>query len=44
MRVLVTGHEGYLGNGVVPMLVGGGHDMAGLDTGFFNRDLRWVTR
>jgi nucleoside-diphosphate-sugar epimerase len=35
MRVLVTGHDGYIGSVAVPMLVAAGHDVVGLDTGFF---------
>jgi nucleoside-diphosphate-sugar epimerase len=35
MRVLVTGHLGYLGSVVVPHLVAAGHEVTGLDTGFF---------
>jgi nucleoside-diphosphate-sugar epimerase len=35
MRVLVTGHEGYLGSVLVPRLVAAGHEVAGLDTGLF---------
>jgi nucleoside-diphosphate-sugar epimerase len=35
MRVLVTGHEGYLGTVMAPALVGAGHDVVGLDTGYF---------
>ena len=35
MRVLVTGHEGYLGSVLVPAFVAGGHDVVGLDTGLF---------
>lgn len=35
MRVLVTGHEGYLGSVVVPILVAAGHDVVGLDAGFY---------
>jgi nucleoside-diphosphate-sugar epimerase len=35
MRVLVTGHEGYLGSVLVPRLVAAGHDVVGLDTGLF---------
>lgn len=35
MRVLVTGHEGYLGGCVVPLLRAAGHEVVGLDTGFF---------
>jgi nucleoside-diphosphate-sugar epimerase len=35
MRVLVTGHEGYLGSVLVPRLLAAGHDVVGLDTGLF---------
>lgn len=35
MRVLVTGHNGYIGSVLVPMLLGGGHDVAGLDLDLF---------
>ena len=35
MRVLVTGHQGYLGTVMVPILRDAGHDVAGLDSGFF---------
>lgn len=35
MRVLVTGHEGYLGSVLVPRLTAAGHDVVGLDTGLF---------
>lgn len=35
MRVLVTGHQGYLGTVMVPILVDGGHDVVGLDSGYF---------
>ncbi|MRH88249.1 NAD-dependent epimerase/dehydratase family protein [Nocardia sp. SYP-A9097] len=35
MRVLVTGHEGYLGTVMVPELQAAGHDVTGLDSGFF---------
>lgn len=35
MRVLVTGSEGYIGAVLVPVLVGRGHDVVGLDTGFY---------
>ncbi|MFI5718518.1 NAD-dependent epimerase/dehydratase family protein [Nocardia sp. NPDC051750] len=35
MRVLVTGHQGYLGTVMVPVLRARGHDVVGLDTGLF---------
>lgn len=35
MRVLVTGHQGYLGTVMVPFLQEAGHDVAGLDSGYF---------
>jgi len=35
MRVLVTGHHGYIGSVVSPMLVEAGHDVVGLDTFFY---------
>jgi nucleoside-diphosphate-sugar epimerase len=37
MKVLVTGHHGYIGSVVAPFLAGQGHDVTGLDT-FFYRD------
>ena len=35
MRVLVTGHEGYLGSVLTPALTEAGHDVVGLDSGLF---------
>ena len=35
MRVLVTGHHGYIGSVLVPALRVAGHDVLGLDTFFF---------
>ncbi|BBX34548.1 NAD-dependent epimerase/dehydratase [Mycolicibacterium mageritense DSM 44476 = CIP 104973] len=35
MRVLVTGHQGYLGTVMVPVLQAAGHQVVGLDTGYF---------
>ena len=36
MRVLVTGHHGYIGSVMVPMLRVAGHDVVGLDTFFYS--------
>lgn len=36
MRILVTGHEGYIGAILVPMLERSGHEVHGLDSGFFD--------
>lgn len=35
MRVLVTGHQGYLGTVMVPILTQAGHEVTGLDIGYF---------
>ena len=35
MRVLVTGHEGYIGSLLTPMVAAAGHEVVGLDTGWF---------
>ncbi len=35
MRVLVTGHQGYIGTVLVPLLCATGHEVIGLDTGYF---------
>jgi nucleoside-diphosphate-sugar epimerase len=35
MKVLVTGHKGYIGSVLVPMLLERGHDVAGLDSDLF---------
>ncbi|MGH9133077.1 MAG: NAD-dependent epimerase/dehydratase family protein [Ilumatobacteraceae bacterium] len=36
MRLLVTGHLGYIGAEMVPTLLEHGHDVVGLDTGFYD--------
>ncbi|MDJ0360866.1 SDR family oxidoreductase [Rhodococcus sp. H29-C3] len=35
MRVLVTGHRGYIGSIMIPLLRAAGHDVVGLDSGLF---------
>jgi nucleoside-diphosphate-sugar epimerase len=37
MRVLLTGHLGYIGSVLAPMLAEAGHDVHGLDSGLFQR-------
>ncbi len=37
MRVLLTGHKGYIGVVLAPMLVEAGHDVHGLDSDIFSR-------
>jgi nucleoside-diphosphate-sugar epimerase len=37
MRVLVTGTEGYIGSLLGPLLVKRGHDVVGLDAGFYRK-------
>ncbi|MEG8236324.1 NAD-dependent epimerase/dehydratase family protein, partial [Pseudomonas orientalis] len=32
MKVLVTGHQGYIGSVMVPMLISAGHDVSGYDS------------
>ncbi|MFZ0545819.1 MAG: SDR family oxidoreductase [Candidatus Promineifilaceae bacterium] len=44
MRVLITGHKGYVGTIMVPMLLKAGHELTGIDTNLyrdstFGRDL-----
>src|SRR5262245_43202352 len=36
MRVLVTGHDGYIGAVLTPHLTAQGYDVVGLDTGYFS--------
>ena len=37
MRVLLTGHKGYIGSVLTPMLVDRGHEVHGLDSNLFGR-------
>jgi nucleoside-diphosphate-sugar epimerase len=37
MRVLLTGHRGYIGSVLTPMLLEHGHDVVGLDADWFER-------
>lgn len=37
MRILVTGHKGYIGTVLTPMLVGEGYDVVGLDSDLYER-------
>jgi len=37
MRVLVTGHKGYIGTVLVPMLIEAGHDVVGLDSDLYEQ-------
>ncbi|MGA2447882.1 MAG: SDR family oxidoreductase [Polyangiaceae bacterium] len=36
MKVLVTGHRGYIGVEMIPDLIKAGHEVVGLDTGLFD--------
>src|SRR6201999_414231 len=37
MRVMVTGHLGYIGTVMVPMLLRSGHEVVGLDSNLYER-------
>ena len=37
MRVLVTGHNGYIGTALVPMLIKRGHEVVGLDIDLYEK-------
>ena len=39
MRVLITGSEGYIGSLLAPYLIERGHDVVGVDTGFYQDGL-----
>lgn len=38
MKVLVTGHQGYIGTVLVPLFQSAGHEVVGLDSGLFARE------
>ncbi|HWP39582.1 MAG TPA: NAD-dependent epimerase/dehydratase family protein, partial [Tepidisphaeraceae bacterium] len=37
MKILVTGHLGYIGTVLVPMLLRRGHEVAGMDADWYSR-------
>jgi len=37
MRVMVTGHKGYIGTVLVPMVLAGGHEVVGYDSDLYER-------
>jgi nucleoside-diphosphate-sugar epimerase len=37
MRILVTGHDGYIGMVMIPMLIAEGHEIVGLDSHLFEQ-------
>src|SRR2546421_11327847 len=37
MRVLITGHKGYIGTVMAPLLADAGHEIAGLDSDLFEQ-------
>jgi nucleoside-diphosphate-sugar epimerase len=36
MKLLITGHLGYIGAEMIPVMLEAGHDVTGLDTGFYD--------
>ena len=42
MKILVTGTEGYIGSRLAPLLAGAGHEVRGLDTGFYREGTLYV--
>jgi nucleoside-diphosphate-sugar epimerase len=38
MNILVTGHKGYIGAVIVPVLLQKGHAVCGLDCDWYNHD------
>jgi nucleoside-diphosphate-sugar epimerase len=39
MKVLVTGHQGYIGSVMVPILINAGHEVSGYDVGLYQHCL-----
>ena len=39
MKVLVTGHNGYIGSAMIPLLINAGHTVTGLDTYYYRNGL-----
>jgi len=39
MKVLITGHRGYIGSVMGPIFEQAGHEVTGLDTGLFDECL-----
>ena len=35
MRILVPGHRGYIGQVLTPLLMAEGHEVVGLDSGYY---------
>jgi nucleoside-diphosphate-sugar epimerase len=44
MRVLVTGSDGYLGSLLTPALMRSGHEVVGLDTGFYKERMLYRSK
>lgn len=44
MNVLVTGSDGYIGAVLCPMLIDQGHNVVGVDTGFYRQGLLYNTK
>jgi len=42
MKILITGTEGYVGSRLAPLLIAAGHDVVGLDTGFYREGTLYV--
>jgi nucleoside-diphosphate-sugar epimerase len=43
MRILVTGSEGYLGSLLTPLLIEQGHEVRGVDTGYYKSGLLYLS-